>query len=154
LVGVDVLFGLGRTWGQLLVAGGAICYALSATLVRKLGSTTSVSATALTLAIAAICILPIALLESPQPAYPESAQTWAALLILGGACTGGAALLYFQLLGKLSANKFAQINYVIPLLGYLWGLLFMAETLRWQAVLATVLIVLGVRVVLNGAARE
>lgn len=149
LVGTDVLSGLGQAWGQLLVAAGAICYALSATLVRKLGSTASVKAAALTLWIAAFCVLPFAILESPVPVLPQSAQSWAALLILGSLCTGGAALLYFQLLGQVPANKFAQINYIIPLLGYLWGLLFMGESLRWQAVLAALMIVLGVRAVLS-----
>ena len=149
LIGTDVLAGLGRAWGQLLVAGGAVCYALSATLVRKLGSSTSIATAALTLWLAAACVTPFALLESPVPAFPRSGQTWLALLVLGVLCTGGAAVLYFQLLGQVPANTFAQINYVIPLLGYVWGLLFMGEALRWQAVLAAVMIVLGVRAVLG-----
>jgi drug/metabolite transporter (DMT)-like permease len=86
--------------------------------------------------------------------FPHSGQTWLALLILGTFCTGGAALLYFQLLVQVSANKFAQINYIIPLLGYLWGLLFLGETLRWQAVLAAVMIILGVRAVLSNQLRQ
>ena len=150
LVGTDVLAGLGQAWGQLLVAGGAICYALSATLVRKLGSSSSIKVAALVLWLAAACVLPFALIESPTPVFPQSEETWIALLILGSICTGGAALLYFQLLGQVPANKFAQINYIIPLLGYLWGLMFMGETLRWQAVLAAVMIILGVRAVLSG----
>ncbi len=150
LVGSDVLAGLGGAWGQLLVAAGAACYAMSATLVRKLGSTASLSSVAITLWLAAACVLPFALLESPTLVQPQTASVWAALLILGVFCTGGAAVLYFQLLGQVPANKFAQINYIIPLLGYLWGLLFMGEQLRWQAVLATVLIVIGVRAVLAG----
>lgn len=154
LVGTDVLSGLGQAWGQLLVAGGAVCYALSATLVRKFGSSSSVKVAALTLWLAAVCVLPFALSESPTPVYPQSGQTWIALLILGSICTGGAALLYFQLLGQVPANKFAQINYIIPLLGYLWGLMFMGETLRWQAVLAAVMIILGVRAVLSGQKRQ
>ena len=154
LVGTDVLSGLGQAWGQLLVAGGAVCYALSATLVRKLGSSSSVKVAALTLWLAAACVLPFALTESPTPVFPQSGHTWIALLILGSICTGGAALLYFQLLGQVPANKFAQINYIIPLLGYLWGLMFMGETLRWQAVLAAVMIILGVRAVLSGQAKR
>lgn len=154
LVGTDVLSGLGQAWGQLLVAGGAVCYALSATLVRKLGSSSSIKVAALTLWLAAACVLPFAFSESPSPIFPQSGQTWIALLILGSICTGGAALLYFQLLGQVPANKFAQINYIIPLLGYLWGLMFMGETLRWQAVLAAVMIILGVRAVLSGQKRQ
>jgi drug/metabolite transporter (DMT)-like permease len=141
---------LGQAWGQLLVAAGAVCYALSATLVRKLGSSSSAKVAAMTLWLAAVCVLPFALIESSTPVLPQSGQTWVALLILGSLCTGGAALLYFQLLGQVPANKFAQINYIIPLLGYLWGLMFMGETLRWQAVLAAVMIILGVRAVLSG----
>ena len=69
--------------------------------------------------------------------------------MLGSVYTGGAALPYFQLLGQVPANKFAQINHIIPLLGCLWGLMFMGETLRWQAVLAALMIILGVRAVLR-----
>lgn len=154
LIGTDVFTGLGQAWGQLLVTGGAICYALSATLVRMLGSSRSIVVAALTLWLAAACVTPFAFMESPTPAFPQSGQTWLALLILGAFCTGGAALLYFQLLGQVSANKFAQINYIIPLLGYTWGLLFMGDQLRWQAVLAAVMIVLGVRAVLRNQPRQ
>lgn len=154
LIGTDVLAGLGQAWGQLLVTGGAICYALSATLVRKLGSSRSIMVAALTLWLAAACVTPFALMESPAPVFPQSGETWLALLILGAFCTGGAALLYFQLLGQVPANKFAQINYIIPLLGYIWGLLFMGETLRWQAVMAAVMIILGVRAVLGNRPRQ
>lgn len=150
LVGVDALSGLGQAWGQLLVVAGSICYALSATLVRMLGSSRSVAVAAITLWSAALLVLPLALWSSPIPVLPQSLSTWSALIILGVFCTGGAAFLYFQLLGQVSANKFAQINYIIPLLGYLWGLLFMHEMLRWQAVVAAVLIVVGVRSVLKG----
>ena len=122
--------------------------------MRKLGSSRSVVVAALTLWLAAACVAPYALMESPTPALPQSGQTWTALLILGAFCTGGAALLYFQLLGQVPANKFAQINYIIPLLGYLWGLLFMGETLRWQAVLAAMMIIVGVRAVLSNQARQ
>ncbi|NND91269.1 MAG: DMT family transporter [Granulosicoccus sp.] len=149
LIGTDALAGLGQTWGQLLVIGGSVCYALSATLVRKLGSSRSIMVAALTLWLAAACVTPFAFLESPNPVFPQSGQTWIALLILGALCTGGAAWLYFQLLGQVPANKFAQINYIIPLLGYLWGLIFMGETLRWQAVLAAAMIIVGVRAVLR-----
>ena len=154
LIGTDVLGDLGRTWGQLLVVGGAVCYALSATLIRKLGSSRSIVVAALTLWVAAACVLPIAIMESFTPVFPHDGQTWLALLILGAFCTGGAAVLYFQLLGQVPANKFAQINYVIPLLGYLWGLLFLGETLRWQAVLAAGLIILGVRAVIDNRTRQ
>ncbi len=154
LVGTDVVTGLGTAWGQVLVALGASCYALSATLVRKLGSTSSLSGIALTLWIAVLCALPFAWMESPTIVLPQSTQTWVALLVLGTACTGGAAVLYFLLLGQLSANKFAQINYIIPVLGYVWGLLFMGEALRWQAIIATVLIVVGVKAVLSGKRTE
>lgn len=154
LVGTEALSGLGGTWGQLLIAAGAVSYALSATLVRKLGSTTSYASVAITLWLAAACVLPIALSQSPQPVLPQTLHTWLALLILGIVCTGGAALLYFQLLGQVPANKFAQINYIIPLLGYFWGLLFMGENLRWQAVLAALLIILGVRAVLKPPTAE
>jgi len=154
LVGVDALNGLGQTYGQLLITAGAICYALSATLVRKLGSSSSVVVAAVTLWLAAAMVTPFAFVESPSPVLPQSLQTWFALIMLGVFCSGIAALLYFLLLGQVAANKFAQINYIIPLMGYAWGLLFMAEVFRWQALLAALIIIFGVRMVLKNQVRQ
>jgi len=151
---LSVLNGLGQTSGQLLITGGAICYALSATLVRKLGSSSSIVVAALTLWLATAMVTPFAFIESPIPVLPQSQRTWFALLMLGVFCSGIAALLYFQLLGQVAANKFAQINYIIPLMGYGWGLLFLAEVFRWQAVLAALMIIFGVRAVLKNQVRQ
>lgn len=124
-------------------------YALSATLVRKLGSSSSIGVAALTLWAAVAFIVPVAFMESPVPVSPLTGSAWLAPLVLRPISTGGAALLYFRLLGQVPANEFAQINYVIPLLGYVWGLMFMGEALRREAVLAAAMIVLGVRAVLG-----
>lgn len=153
LIGVDVLSGLNLARGQLMITAGAICYALSATLVRKLGSSRSVAYAAITLWLATAFVTPFALLESPVPVLPQSAFTWFALIMLGVFCTAVAALLYFQLLDQVPANKFAQINYIIPVLGYVWGLVFLNEPLRWQAVLAAAMIIVGVNLVLRYQSR-
>lgn len=153
LIGVDALSSLNLTKGQFLITAGAICYALSATLVRKLGSSRSIANAAITLWLATALVTPFALLESPSPVFPQSTFTWVALMILGVFCTGIAALLYFQLLDQVPANKFAQINYIIPVLGYVWGLLFLGESVSWQAIVAAIMILVGVNLVLRKKTR-
>jgi len=150
LIGLDVLAGLGRTWGQLAIAAGAASYALSSTLVRKLGSSSSLDTVALTLWVAVVLVLPFAIADHTVPHLPTTPLSWIALLLLGGVCTGCAAVVYFQLLASVSVNTFAQINYIIPVLGYVWGVTFLGEPLRWQAILSAALILCAVRLVLSG----
>lgn len=149
LIGWDSVNGLGRTSGQLMVAGGAMCYAVIAVIVRRAGLQPSLWIAALALWVAALMILPLALVEGFAFKQPPDAVVWAAVAALGIGCTGLAQVIYFSLLGRVKANHFALINNFIPLLGYSWAILLLGESPRTNALLAAVLILVGARLVLS-----
>lgn len=117
LIGWDAVNGLGKTSGQLMVAGGAMCYACSAVLVRRAGLKPGLWMAALTLWVAAAMTLPFALDEGFGFVSPPTNEIWLAVAALGIGCTGLAQVIYFALLGRVQANHFALINNFIPLLG-------------------------------------
>ncbi|MEM7376267.1 MAG: DMT family transporter, partial [Pseudomonadota bacterium] len=149
LIGWDSVAGLGRTEGQLMVAGGAVCYAVSAVLVRRAGEPPSLRVAALTLWVAAAMSLPLAIGAGLLPHQPPTTGVWLAVATLGVGCTGLAQVVYFSLLSRITANHFALINNFIPLLGYGWAIWLLGETPRTSALLAATLILLGARLVLS-----
>jgi len=149
LIGWDSLNGLGRAHGQLMIAGGAVCYAFSAVLVRRAGLPSTLWVAALTLWVAAVLTLPFALTEGFAFKVTPTLTIWASLAALGIGCTGLAQVIYYRLLGRVKANHFALINNFIPLLGYAWAILLLGENVRLSAVVAALLILSGARLVLS-----
>jgi drug/metabolite transporter (DMT)-like permease len=74
----------------------------------------------------------------------------AAIAYLGLLPTALAALLFFYLVPRLGANNFAQINYLIPVLGALWGVIFLGETASWRLLTALALVLCAITIVRKG----
>ncbi len=149
LIGWDSFNGLGRTGGQLLIAGGAVCYAISAVLVRRAGLPASLWIAAMTLWVATALSVPMAINEGFALKQPPSALTWFSVAALGIGCTGLAQVIYFSLISRIQANHFALINNFIPLLGYAWAITLLSESPRTNALIAALLIISGARLVLS-----
>ena len=150
LIGWDSIDGLGRTGSQLMIAGGALCYAVSVVSVRRAGVPPSLWIAAFTLWVAAVMVFPLAWIEGFALKTPATPGIWASVAALGIACTGLAQVVYFALIGRIQANHFALINNFIPLLGYIWAVWLLAESPRSSSLIAAVLILLGARLVLSG----
>jgi drug/metabolite transporter (DMT)-like permease len=69
---------------------------------------------------------------------------WAADLFLALGCTATAYLLWTFALGHLEATKVAVFIYFIPVLGVLWGWLYLDEAITSWLLLGAALIVSGV----------
>lgn len=69
---------------------------------------------------------------------------WGALMFLSLGCTALAYVLWAHALRRLEATNVAVFIYMIPLLGLVWGWLYLGETLSIWIVLGAVLIVGGV----------
>ena len=67
-----------------------------------------------------------------------------AMIILGVFPTAVAALLYLRIIRNLGAVTFSQINFLIPVLGSIWGVLLLNEALTSQMIVALGLVLLGV----------
>ncbi len=146
LVGPGALAHLGeRTIFELAVAGGAIFYAISAVLARRLpsGGDPLQRGTAVTLC-AAVQMVPVSLIMDAPWALSPSAPSFISALYLGIFPTGIGAIIYFHLIAERGTTFFALINYIIPCLGVVWGVTFLGEVLTVQALTALGIILGGV----------
>lgn len=148
LVGVDALSGIGTTtWGQLSVLGGALCYAVTTVFVRRITTLGGPVMAAGSQICAALVAVPLALsLDQPWTLKP-SLTALVAALILSVFATAFATLVYFRLVKNLGAATMSQVNYLIPVLGTLWGILFLAEQPQINAFIALALVITGVAII-------
>lgn len=148
LVGPKALAGLGgAVASQLAVLSGAISYAVTTIFVRRFvrlpGRVMAAGATT----AGALLILPGSLwFERPWSLAPSTASVLA-VVVLGILPTGVATLIYFRLVSSLGATVFSQVNYLIPVLGVVWGVALLGERPGLEAVTALTLILVGVALV-------
>ncbi len=137
----------GDTLRQLAVAGAALCYAVNTLMVRHLqlrhgGQARPLALAAAIMLISVAMLLPlVAWLEGL--AWPPAHAAWLAAM-LGVVHTALATLIMLAILRRAGATFFASINFLIPLVGYLLGVLILGEPFSWRAVLALALILGGI----------
>ena len=147
LVGAEAISTLGgNVWHQLAVAGGAVSYALGATLTRRLPPIPTLAASTICMLLAAVQIIPLAIIiERPWTIAPSAASAWS-VLYLGLFPTGLAAIIYFHLIAARGATYLSLSNYAVPALGVIYGMTFLDERLSAQAFFALALILAGIAV--------
>ncbi len=102
---------------------------------------------------AAGLLLPVALIvELPWTLRP-SAGAVAAVALLVVVMTGLATLMFFRLIASAGATFATQVNYLIPAVGALGGVVLLGETLEVHALAALALILVGV-VAVRAATRQ
>ncbi len=145
LIGPAALEGLGdQALRQTAVAMGAVCYAISTIIAKRLPPMPhSLSATGTLVAAAAWAIPASLIFESPFSASPSTASL-VSLVVLGLFPTALAVLIFFALLRRTGATFIALNNYLVPSLGVVWGMLFLGEHLTFRAVLALGIILVGI----------
>lgn len=145
LIGPDALRGLGDgAIRQTAVAGGAVCYAVATVIARRLPKMPTSLSAAGALIAALVVALPMSLIvDRPWTLSPSTAST-GAVVVLGLLPTALAYIIYFALLRRTEANFIALINYLIPCLGVIWGIIFLDELLQWRAILALGIILAGI----------
>jgi len=149
LLGPDALAGLtAPILAQLAIVLCAVCYGASATFVRYFAQPANWPSLASGAMVAAfVWSLPATLIfEAPWTLQPEP-EAIVAMFYLGIGSTAVANLIFFYLIPRLGANRFAQVNYLVPVLGALWGAIFLKEQLSLGMLLALALILIAVAVV-------
>ncbi|MXZ80002.1 MAG: DMT family transporter [Gammaproteobacteria bacterium] len=148
LVGVATLSQLGESiWGQLGVLGGAISYSLCTIYIRsRKQMKVRELATGTCTAGALISLVPAFLFEDPLLLEPTADSLWS-VITLGLLPTAFANLLYFRLIQRLGASTFSQINYLIPILGGLWGIWLLREPFSWNVFGSLFLVLCGLYLV-------
>ena len=146
LVGWSALAGVGgaNILGQLSVLVAAISYGVTTVFVRTQPAFPGLQMAAGAVFAGMISSIPLAfVLEDPLAMRPTLESMWA-LLLLGIFPTALAALLYFRLVRNLGATTFAQLNYVIPIFGSLWGVILLGELLQMRMLTALGLVLTGI----------
>ena len=154
-VGVAVLFleellrGLQMEfWGQLAVVLAALSYAIATLVARRfLRGVSHVVAAAGQLGSSAVWMLPLSLAFDHPWALRPSLAAIGSLVILALLGTAFAYILYYWLVENAGATRTALAVYIIPIAGVVWGALFLAEPLRFDAMVGLVLIIAGIGLV-------
>lgn len=98
----------------------------------------------------ALWTLPIILIvEQPWRTLDPSLTAIGSLAVLTIAGTAFAQILFFYLLTQVGATRTAQVTYLLPLFGLLWGWLI-GEMITSRAIGALVIVLLGVLIVNGG----
>ena len=132
---------------QLACLGTAICYSLSAVLVRRMPELPPVQATAASQLFAALVLLPFggaSLVGALQPGWPL-----AALAVLGLVQTGGAQLLRYWTVKRAGPVFTSMVSYLIPIWAGFVGVVLLGEPVSLRLALGFALILSGLFVAAN-----
>ncbi|MDX1738621.1 MAG: EamA family transporter [Alphaproteobacteria bacterium] len=146
LIGANALSSLGDAlWHQIAVAGGAVCYAISSIINKKLSQSPNRRATAAAIMISScVVIIPAsALIEQPWTLVP-SFEAIIAVVALGILSTAIAQLILFRIVKARGAAFLSLNNYMVPLFGLMWGILLLGETPNSTALIGLLLIIGGI----------
>lgn len=142
LLGIDPVEGLLGWAGVACMAIAVFGYATGALIVeRYLHGVDEFGAVALSLAVAAILLLPATLLTLPD--HVPSALAINSVIVLGVVCTAAALWLYFYLVAKVGAARATVFTYLNPAVAMLLGILVLHEPFGWSLVAGLGLILLG-----------
>ncbi|HEY6483379.1 MAG TPA: DMT family transporter [Steroidobacteraceae bacterium] len=148
LCGVIILLGFGTVaeahdWtGVLCLACATLGYASGALIIqRHLSELDAIGPLAASLALAAVLLLPPALLTAPPRIAWDLASF--AIIVLGVLCTAVAMLLMFYLIRRAGASRASVITYINPAVATLLGVLLLHERLGANGLLAFALILSG-----------
>jgi drug/metabolite transporter (DMT)-like permease len=133
VIGVTLVVGLGpiAPTSQVLLGtaaciGATLCYAVSTTLLKRLGgSIRPIALSTSTLMVASVVIAPF--LPSVPAREAFSPAVVVAVLGVSLLCSALAFMLFFRLISDLGPTRTLTVAFMIPVFGVLWGSLFLDE---------------------------
>ncbi|MBL4693408.1 MAG: DMT family transporter, partial [Magnetovibrio sp.] len=131
---------------QLAVAAAAVCYAIAAILFRKLPTAKPLQHGAGVLIASSAILLPISIIFDQPWTVNYTVESVAVFLYLGIFPTAIATLLLIVVIASRGPTFLSLNNYMIPVMGVLWGYLFLKEAVTQQAVISLILIVAGIAI--------
>lgn len=159
-IGVVALFGprigdgvSGPLLAQIALVGGATFYAINVILTRRV-VTNLVAVTAAVILLSAVFSVPISLIvDRPWQVSPDAAAV-AAIFALGVLGTALGTIIFFNLVRMAGATRASMINYLIPGMAVVWGMMFLGERPSWTEFSALALIVTALVLVNRRPAAE
>ena len=155
LLGPDLLTEMGQhVWAQIALLVAAFFYALGAIYARRLRGHKPVTIAAGQLLMAAVLLLPLALLiDRPWTmGYVSGAAIWATVSIAVFS-TALAYLIYFRILNRAGATNALLVTFLIPVSAILLGLFLLDERLDARQFAGMLAIAMGLAAIDGRPAR-
>jgi len=155
-VGILVLFGpaalvkfdadVSRLNAMLAILAGAVSYAINTIIAKRLPKESLVALSAMVMVFASIIMLPAILLTETNWQFSIQSSAFLSLLLLGIFPTALATIIYFSIIARVGPSFLSQINYLIPIWAVIIGILFMNESVGVNAIIALIIILLGIAI--------
>ena len=148
LVGIDAISGFDSSvTAQIAMLCAAAAYAVTTTYTRlRVAHSGLIMATGSSM-MGFLWVLPLALVYDRPWSLTPDLMGVSATVLLGLLPSAVGILLFFHLIRRVGATIFAQVNYLIPLVGAFLGVVFLGEALNWQLISALVLVLSGISIV-------
>ncbi|WP_169566582.1 DMT family transporter [Sneathiella limimaris] len=144
LIGPEAILQLGtNAVSQLAIVAGATCYVTAGFITRAMPPMDSFARAAGVLLVASIIAVPIAIYVDEPWTLTPSMESLGALVVLGIFPTAIATMVLYFVIMRVGATFVALNNYLNPVLGVLWGVLFAAEIPTSQTYMGLGLILAG-----------
>lgn len=161
LLGVIVLMGwsaLNSLGDDLLrqsaILAAAVCYAINAIITRKLTKLPRWSAMTALMIAGCLWLVPVSVwLESPWQVSPSMASIWAMIALAIGP-TAIATVMILRIIDRQGASFLSQINFLVPIVGMVFGVLMLNERFPANAYVALFVILLGIGLSRMGGRRR
>jgi drug/metabolite transporter (DMT)-like permease len=141
LLGVDVVGKPAELFGAALVLVATLAYAIAPIIVdRHLSDLDALGAPAASLTVAAVALLPAALLH--PPGQMPGAAALASIVVLGVVCTALGLVVFFRLITEAGPSRASVITYMNPLVAVVIGVIALHERLGLMSI-AGLLLILG-----------
>ncbi len=129
-------------WAVLACLAACLCYGIAASYTKRnlTGVPSMVTATGSQIGATLALALP-ALWDAP--AQMPSLKAWAAMGVLGVACSGVAYVLYFRQIERTGPARALTVTFLIPVAAMTYGVVFLGEALTAWMVMCGAVILLG-----------
>lgn len=139
--------------GRMACVAAASCYGISSVLMRRLPAIDPVGLSTVLLLVAALIVLPVAILREGAPEIP-SMRGLMIVAFLGLIPTAAANFLRVMVIRSAGPVFMSLTNYQVPIWSVLMGAWFLSEPLPSSLLLAMALILCGVALSQYGALRR
>jgi drug/metabolite transporter (DMT)-like permease len=155
LIGPDVLTELStHVWAELACLVASCSYAFGAIYARRLKAESPLVVATGQLTMAAVLLLPFALLLDRPWTLPSISSTaiWATVA-LAVASTAISYLIYFRVLGRAGATNALLVTFLVPVSAILLGILLLDEVIEPRQLAGMASIALGLAAIDGRPAR-
>ncbi|MFY9211866.1 MAG: DMT family transporter [Aestuariivita sp.] len=139
--------------GRMACVAAASCYGISSVLMRRLPAIDPVGLSTVLLLVAALIVLPVAILREGAPEIP-SMRGLMIVAFLGLIPTAAANFMRVMVIRSAGPVFMSLTNYQVPIWSVLMGAWFLSEPLPSSLLLAMALILCGVALSQYGALRR